>query len=189
MTAKTANKKPPSRARKTPAAEPAAMERVDVDPAPAGKSWYVVRRSRVHGTGVFAARKIPAGTRILEYAGERITAAEADRRHPVNPEDPHHTFFFALESGKVIDGGSQGNDARWINHCCEPNCEAEETEDGRVFIVSLRPIDRGEELNYDYGLVIDERITPTLKKNYLCLCGAASCRGTMLALKRRRKSA
>src|SRR5690606_23713239 len=137
----TAKKKSPSRARKAPVAEPPAPERIDVDPPPAGKSWYVVRRSRVHGTGAFAARKTPAGTRILEYAGERISAAEADRRHPVNPEDPYHTFFFALENGKVIDGGSQGNDARWINHCCEPNCEAEETEDGRVFIVSLRPIE------------------------------------------------
>lgn len=180
-------KKTPPRARKSPVVEQPAEDRVDVDPGPGGKPWYIVRRSRVHGTGVFAARKIPAGTRLIEYTGERISAAEADRRHPVNPEDPYHTFFFALESGKVIDGGSQGNDARWINHACEPNCEAEETDDGRVFIVSQHPIDRGDELNYDYGLVIDERITPTLKKNYQCLCGAETCRGTMLALKRRKK--
>jgi len=179
-------KKTPSRARKSPVAEQPAEDRVDVDPGPGGKPWYIVRRSRVHGTGVFAARKIPAGTRVIEYSGERISAAEADRRHPVNPEDPYHTFFFALESGKVIDGGSQGNDARWINHACEPNCEAEETDDGRVFIVSQHPIDRGDELNYDYGLVIDERITRTLQKNYQCLCGAETCRGTMLALKRRK---
>ncbi|WP_124080009.1 SET domain-containing protein [Pigmentiphaga humi] len=163
--------------------------RVEADPAPNGKAWHIVRRSRVHGTGVFAARKIPAGTRIMEYTGEIISAKEADRRHPVNPDDPYHTFFFALDGGKVIDGGSHGNDARWINHCCEPNCEAEETDDGRVFIATLQPIERGEELNYDYGLIIDERLTPTLKKNYQCLCGKPSCRGTMLALKRRRKPA
>ncbi|GAA4332815.1 hypothetical protein GCM10023144_23250 [Pigmentiphaga soli] len=167
----------------------APAEPVAADPGPGGKPWHVVRRSRIHGNGVFAARNIPAGTRIMEYVGEIISSAEADRRHPVNPEDPFHTFFFAIEGGKVIDGGVEGNDARWINHCCEPNCETEETGDGRVFIVSLQPIRRGEELNYDYGLVIDERITKTLKENYRCLCGTPSCRGTMLALKRRRPAA
>jgi uncharacterized protein len=86
----------------------------------------------------------------------------------------------------VIDAASRGNAARWINHSCDPNCETEETDDGRVFIQALRDIKRGEELNYDYGLVIDERITPTLKRNYACRCGAASCRGTMLNLKRKR---
>ena len=90
------------------------------------KPWYVVRRSKLHGNGVFAARKIPAGTRIIEYGGARISAKEADRRHPTNPDDPFHTFFFALSSGRVIDGGDQGNDARWINHSCEPNCAAQE---------------------------------------------------------------
>ena len=154
------------------------------------KPWYKVRRSKVHGTGVFAARKIPAGTRIMEYGGTRISAKEADRRHPVNPDDPFHTFFFSLSSGKVIDGGDGGNDARWVNHCCAPNCETEEGRHGkRVYILALRDIARGEELNYDYGLVIDEKITPTLKKQYQCLCGAPNCRGTMLALPKKKAGA
>jgi SET domain-containing protein len=152
------------------------------------KPWHVVRRSPLHGNGVFAARKIPAGTRILEYTGERISPKEADRRHPTNPNDPFHTFFFSLTSGKVIDGGVDGNDARWINHSCEPNCEAQEGRAGkRVYIVALRDLKRGEELFYDYGLVMDGKITKTLKEGYKCLCGAPTCRGTMLALPKKKK--
>lgn len=152
------------------------------------KPWHVVRRSKLHGNGVFAARKIPAGTRVMEYIGAIISAKEADRRHPANPDDPFHTFFFSLSSGKVIDGGENGNDARWINHSCAPNCETQEGRHGkRVYIVALRDIARGEELFYDYGLVIDEKLTPELKNNYRCLCGAPDCRGTMLALPEKKK--
>lgn len=150
----------------------------------------LVRRAppKLHGNGVFAARKIPAGTRIIEYGGARISAKEADRRHPTNPDDPFHTFFFALSSGRVIDGGDQGNDARWINHSCEPNCEAQEGKHGkRVYIVALQDIPRGTELSYDYGLVLDGRITKALKEGYKCLCGTPPCRGTMLALPEKKK--
>lgn len=149
---------------------------------------FVVRDSKVHGKGVFATRKIPAGTRIVEYKGERIDWKETVRRENAKPADSYHTFFFSLEDGRIIDGGSGGNDARWINHACEPNCEAQE-EDGRVFIYALRDIARGEELNYDYGLIMEERHTPALKRAYACLCGAASCRHTMLAPKRKKKAA
>jgi SET domain-containing protein len=148
----------------------------------------VVRRSRIHGRGVYAARKIAKGERIIEYRGELISWKEADRRPPSDPNDPHHTFFFALSDGKrVIDAGRGGNAARWINHSCDPNCETEEDEEGnRVFIQAIRDIRRGEELFYDYSLILDERLTPTLKRNYACHCGAPNCRGTMLAIKRRR---
>lgn len=152
------------------------------------KPWYTVRRSKLHGNGVFAARKIPAGTRIIEYGGARISPEEADRRHPTNPDDPFHTFFFALSSGKVIDGGDQGNDARWINHACAPNCQTEEGRHGkRVYVVALRDIPRGEELFYDYGLVMEDKITKQMKRDYQCLCGAPTCRGTMLALHEKKK--
>lgn len=134
---------------------------------------------------MFAARTIPAGTRIMEYIGERIDQDEADARHPANPDDPFHTFFFALSSGVVIDGGVNGNDGRWINHSCAPNCETQEGRHGkRVYIVALRDIQAGEELNYDYSLVIEGRLTRKLKAQYLCLCGADNCRGTMLALRK-----
>lgn len=151
-------------------------------------SWHVVKQSAVHGRGVFARRRIPAGTRILEYQGRRISADEADRRHPANPDDPFHTFFFVLSSGKVIDGNDQGNDARWINHSCEPNCESEEGAGGkRVYIKTVRDIVRGEELNYDYGLVMDSKVTKKDRRDYGCRCGSALCRGTMLALPDKKK--
>jgi len=147
----------------------------------------VVRNSRIHGRGVYAARKIKEGERVIEYRGERISWKEADRRPPSDPDDPHHTFFFSLDDGKhVIDANVGGNAARWINHSCEPNCETEESEDGRVFIQAVRNIRKGEELLYDYSLIVDERLTKTLKKQYECRCGSDDCRGTMLELKRKK---
>ena len=145
--------------------------------------WHKVQRSDLHGTGVFAACDIPAETIIFEYVGARLSPEEADEMPSADPDDPFHTFFFSLSSGEIIDGGQNGNDGRWINHSCEPNCEAQEDEDGeRVYIVALDDIAEGQELLYDYGLVIDEVLTETLKQQYRCLCGAPSCRGTMLAL-------
>lgn len=145
--------------------------------------WHVVKPSKLHGNGVFALRDIPEGTRILQYAGKRLTPEQADALFPVNPDEPFHTFFFALSNGKIVDGGQGGNDSRWINHSCAPNCEGHENADGsRVFIVAMRNITAGEELLYDYSLVIDDEITDELKQNYRCLCGAPQCRGTMIAL-------
>jgi SET domain-containing protein len=145
-----------------------------------------VRHSTIHGNGVFAARKISAGTLIIEYQGKRITEKQAARRRPSDPDNPWHTFYFSLEDGRLIDGADQGNEARWINHSCEPNCEARE-EEGRIFIHALRDLEPGEELNYDYGLIIEDRHTATMRQNYGCRCGAPSCRETMLAPKRKRR--
>jgi SET domain-containing protein len=142
-----------------------------------------VRRSGVHGKGVFALRSIAAGERIIEYKGEVITWPEALRRHPHDPADPNHTFYFHVDDQHVIDANVGGNAARWINHACAPNCQADETE-GRVFISALDDISPGEELFYDYGLVIDERHTPALKKQYECRCGSVRCRRTLLAPRR-----
>jgi SET domain-containing protein len=143
-----------------------------------------VRRSGVHGKGVFALQPIEPGETLIEYTGEVISWAEALDRHPHDPSQPDHTFYFQLDNGaQVIDALYGGNAARWINHACEPNCEADET-DGRVFIKALRPIAPGEELFYDYRLSIDERLTPSLKKRFECRCGAADCRGTLLLTKR-----
>jgi len=90
------------------------------------KPRIVVRNSRIHGRGIYAARVLKEGERVIEYRGERISWKEADRRPPSDPNDPHHTFLFALDDGKhVIDGGSGGNVARWINHSCAPNCETQ----------------------------------------------------------------
>jgi SET domain-containing protein len=152
-------------------------------PSTAGRRLQV-RRSGVHGKGVFALQPIPAGERLIEYKGQLITWTEALRRHPHDPAQPNHTFYFHIDDKHVIDANVNGNAARWINHACDPNCRAEET-DGRVFIEALRDLQPGEELFYDYGLVIDERYTPKLKKEYECRCGSPNCRHTMLAPKKR----
>jgi uncharacterized protein len=144
----------------------------------------VVRQSRVHGKGVFALVDIARGTKIIEYKGERISWAQAMQRHPHDPENPNHTFFFDIDDDHVIDGGRLGNSARWINHSCGPNCEARQIRiDGhnRVFIHAKRDIRAGEELFYDYGLIIDEKLTKKLRDEYKCLCGSRRCRGTLLA--------
>ena len=144
-----------------------------------------VRRSAIHGRGVFALRRLHAEEVLVEYAGERVDWTIAASRPPADPEHPDLTYFFDIGDGTVIDGAAGGNSSRWINHSCAPNCEAEEKE-GRVFIHALRAIKEGEELYYDYGLVIDGRITKKLKKEYECRCGAKKCRGTMLALKKKK---
>ena len=141
-----------------------------------------MRRSDVHGNGVFAVDDLAEGETLIEYKGEVISWKEALRRHPHDPAQPNHTFYFHIDDGRVIDGNVNGNAARWINHSCEPNCEADEVN-GRVYIKALRNIAAGEELNYDYGLIIDERYTPKLKAEFPCWCGAESCRGTLLAPK------
>jgi SET domain-containing protein len=148
---------------------------------------YSVRRSGIHGRGVFAARTIRKGTTIIEYRGERTTWAIASRRPDSEPDNPHHTFIFELDDGRVIDAGVRGNAARWINHSCEPNCETYEDDDGRVFIESRRTIRAGEELTYDYQLSYDGRIGPRVLAAYACRCGARKCRGTMLTRARRRR--
>ena len=144
-----------------------------------------VRRSGVHGKGVFALQPIAEGETLIEYVGEVISWKEAQRRHPHDPSDPNHTFYFHVDDKRVIDAAVGGNSARWINHSCDPNCEADE-QDGRIFIKALRNIPAGEELSYDYGLMIDERYTKALKAEYPCWCGSQGCRGTLLAPKRRR---
>ncbi|MBV9594612.1 MAG: SET domain-containing protein-lysine N-methyltransferase [Actinobacteria bacterium] len=144
----------------------------------AGKRRYTVRRSPIHGSGVFAAAPIAAGDWIVEYLGELITWDEAVERSEDHPSG--HTFYFDRGDGWVIDGGVSGNSARWINHGCEPNCEATDDE-GRILIHAMRDLEPGEELLIDYRLHVDGRKTKALKQMYACHCGAASCRGTMLA--------
>jgi SET domain-containing protein len=143
-----------------------------------------VRRSGVHGKGVFALQDIAEGETIIEYVGEVISWKKAQRRHPHDPKDPNHTFYFHVDENRVIDAKFGGNSSRWINHSCDPNCESDEV-DGRIFIKALRNIKAGEELNYDYGLILDEPYTRKLKAEYPCWCGARNCRGTLLAPKSR----
>ena len=139
-----------------------------------------VHASAVHGKGVFATRQLAAGERVIEYVGEVISMAQAIARHPHDPSNPDHTFYFHLDDGRVIDALHGGNDSKWINHSCRPNCVPDEDR-GRIFILTRRLVFKGEELTFDYGLVSDEPMSEALKARYACRCGAKKCRGTMLA--------
>jgi uncharacterized protein len=138
-----------------------------------------VRRSPLHGLGVFAKQAIKKGTRIIEYIGERVTHAEADRRYETKDDNDNHTFLFSVDRGVVIDAGVEGNDARYFNHSCDPNCESV-IEDRRVFIESIKDIVPGDELTYDYQIGRERTDPPNIDEIYACRCGAKDCRGTML---------
>ena len=144
---------------------------------------FEIRESPIHGTGAFASRRIPAGTRLVEYRGERLTPSEADARYPEVPGERHHTYLFAIDDDVVIDATVNGNEARFINHSCGPNCDAV-IDDDRIWIETIREIEPGEELAYDYAYVLEERHTPAAKRRYPCNCGAPVCRGTILTRKR-----
>jgi SET domain-containing protein len=155
--------------------------------------FYEVRRSGVHGYGGFAKKDLKKGTRITEYLGDRITHAEADKRYEDHDEDDNHTFLFIVDKRTVIDAGVGGNNARFINHQCDPNCEST-TEKGRVWIEAIRNIKAGEELGYDYQIGREKDDPENVDEIYACRCGSPKCRGTMLwpakrpkAVKRRKK--
>lgn len=140
---------------------------------------FVVRKSKVHGLGAFATRRIRKGERIIEYLGERVSHAEADRRYESKDPNDNHTFLFTVDSRTVIDAGVNGNDARFFNHSCDPNCESV-IENRRVFIDAIRDIEPGEELTYDYQIGREPDDPPNVDEIFACRCGAPNCRGTML---------
>ena len=146
-----------------------------------------VRASPLHGLGVFAVRRIRRGTRILEYLGERVTHAEADRRYEHKDPNDAHTFLFVVDTRTVIDAGVDGNEARFVNHACKPNCESV-IEDRRVFIEAVRTIEPGEELTYDYQIQREVDDPPDVDAIFACRCGNASCRGSMLWPARRQEA-
>ena len=150
---------------------------------------YVVRNSGIHGRGVFATRRIRKGTRIVEYTGERISDKEADRRYDDTRMKRHHTFLFTLDSKTVVDGAIErgGGDASYINHSCDPNCEAVITGK-RIFVHALRGIDPGDELAYDYQYERTGRNDAKLEKFYLCHCGAPNCRGSIMKPAKKKRS-
>ncbi|HEX5398012.1 MAG TPA: SET domain-containing protein-lysine N-methyltransferase, partial [Verrucomicrobiae bacterium] len=127
------------------------------------------RESSIHGTGGFAKAGITAGTRIIEYTGERISKSESLHRCEANNE-----CIFSLDDEWDLDGNVPGNPARCLNHSCEPNCEAEQI-DGRIWIVAKRDIRAGEELTFNYGYDLQDY------REHLCRCGAAGCVGYIVA--------
>jgi SET domain-containing protein len=150
---------------------------------PARGPLFEVRHSPIHGYGVFALRKIRKGTTVTEYLGDRVSHAEADARYENKAPDDNHTFLFTVDAKTVIDGGVGGNDARYINHACDPNCESA-TAGKRVFIEAIRTIQPGEELAYDYQIQRDADDPPDVDAIFACRCGSPKCRGSMLEPKR-----
>jgi uncharacterized protein len=144
---------------------------------------FEIRSSPIQGKGAFATQPIAAGTRLIEYAGEHLTPEQADARYPDDAVARHHTFLFAIDDDIVIDAAVDGNEARFINHSCAPNCDAV-IDDGRIWIETIRDVEPGEELAYDYAYILAERHSPAAKRRYPCNCGAVTCRGTILARKR-----
>ena len=151
---------------------------------PSTSPLYEIRRSKIQGKGAFALRRIPAGKRITEYVGEIITAEESERRYDDAAMKRHHTFLFEIEGGMCIDAGPRGSgDAKFINHSCDPNCEAV-MEGNRIFIDAKKDIEPGTELVYDYKYNVQGPIDDETRAMYVCLCGSRRCRGTILAPKR-----
>jgi uncharacterized protein len=153
----------------------------------------IVRNSDIHGRGVFAAVDLPQGERVIEYRGDRISSEKAAELYGDNTEHGH-TFLFTLNDKYLVDGGVNGNAARWINHSCAPNCEAilyvnkdYEEEKDKLYLESMRAIKAGEELTFDYGIRLDVPHTRRLKQIWACRCGAPECTGTMLKPKLSKK--
>lgn len=150
---------------------------------------FELRESRIAGVGAFATRLIRKGTRIIEYTGERISNAEADRRYDEDEMSNHHTFLFTLNRRTVVDAAVGGNEARFINHSCAPNCEAVIVDGKRIFIEALTDIPVGTELVYDYQYERTDEHTADDERFYSCRCGAPGCRGTILAPKKKKRPA
>lgn len=144
------------------------------------------KNSKIQGRGVFAARRIRKGQRIIEYVGEIIDTKEEERRYDDSKMDRHHTFLFKIDDNTTIDGTRRGSDARFINHSCEPNCEAV-WEERRIFIEAIKNIQPGVELAYDYAFEYEGPLSKEEAEFYFCSCGSPKCRGTILKPKRRRK--
>jgi uncharacterized protein len=156
-------------------------------PASRREPLFEVRHSRIHGYGVFALRRIRKGTVVIEYLGDRVSHDEANERYEDKDPKDGHTFLFTVDAKTVIDAGVDGNEARFINHGCDPNCQTVNTN-RRIFIEALRTIQPGEELAYDYSIQRDDDDPPDVDVVFACLCGAKDCRGSMLeAPKKKRK--
>lgn len=147
---------------------------------------FEVRNSRVHGYGVFARRRIRKGTSVIEYLGDRVSHEVANTRYEDKDPRDGHTFLFTVDAKTVIDAGVDGNDARFINHGCDPNCEAVDIGK-RIFIEAVRTIQPGEELAYDYGIQRDDDDPPDVDVIFACRCGAAKCRGSMLEARKKKR--
>ena len=155
-----------------------------------GQALFEIRSSPIDGRGAFALRRIPAHKRLIEYTGERVTHEVADARYDAEEKAGNtHTVLFSIDDKMVIDAGVGGNDARFFNHSCDPNCTSEIVR-RRVYLKTLREIQPGEELVYDYEIPNEGESEEEALRKYPCHCGADNCRRTLLLppVKERRKA-
>lgn len=146
---------------------------------------YEIRESGIHNKGIFAARDIKAGEKILEYVGEKITKAESQRRADAWDEEARQkglglVYIFELNNRYDIDGNVDYNPAKYINHSCDPNCEAVNSR-GHIWIQAVRDIKAGDELTYDYGYDMEFFLM------HPCRCGTKKCVGYIVAADQRLK--
>lgn len=147
---------------------------------PTTSEYIIVKESSIHNKGIFAAKDIPKGAKILEYVGEKITKRESDRRADEvlarAAKDPSSgaVYIFTLNRWHDIDGDVPYNTAKYINHSCSPNCEVIQEKDDSLWIVAERDIKKGEELSYNYGYEFDAY------EDHPCKCGSPNCVGYIL---------
>jgi SET domain-containing protein len=142
--------------------------------------FFEIRKSGIAGRGAFALRRIPKGKRLIEYTGERVSHEVADARYDEEERQGNtHTVLFAVDDKIVIDANVDGNDARYFNHSCDPNCTSLIVRK-RVFLETLREIQPGEELTYDYEIPNEGESEEEALRKYPCFCGASNCRRTLL---------
>jgi SET domain-containing protein len=128
----------------------------------------ILRKSGIHGWGVYAGAAIGAKRKVIEYTGERISRRETKRRSEIQNKQ---IYLFTLDNYWTLDGASGGSGAEYINHSCDPNLFTW-IHKGHILYMSARPIKKGEELTVDYHFSKDIEEVP-------CFCGAAKCRGTI----------
>ena len=143
---------------------------------------WKVKKSKIHGAGIFATEDISKGVRVIEYIGEKVTRAEGDKRSErrikkyLNSKTTGSVYIFELNSRYDIDGSGKKNKARYINHSCSPNCEVNITK-GKIWISSIKKIRKNEELSYDYGYEFDKEDY----KDHICKCGSKNCIGFIIS--------
>jgi SET domain-containing protein len=141
---------------------------------------FEIRDSPIAGKGAFALQPIPAWTRLIEYTGERVSHEVADARYEEEESAGNtHTVLFSVDDKTVIDAGVNGNDARFFNHSCGPNCQSRIIRK-RVYLETIRAIKPGEELTYDYEIPNEGESEEAARRKWPCHCGAPNCRGTLL---------
>ena len=145
-------------------------------------TMWIVKKSKVHGTGVFANHDTPKNTKIIQYIGDKVTKSEGDRRSAerikkyLNRKNEGSVYIFELNKRYDIDGSPLYNKARYINHSCNPNCEVEIIKN-EIWISSIKSIKKGNELNYDYGYPFDEDDF----SDHICKCDSKKCIGYIIS--------